>query len=50
MEVHLENKHIKSIKAKDQVRNLREMYMLMRRYNIKLNTNKFAFRVEFESS
>ena len=37
---------VKSLKAHNQVRDLREMFTILRRYKMKLNPNKCAFGVE----
>ena len=40
------NQIVKSLKACDHVRDLREMFTILRRYKMKLNPNKCAFGVE----
>ena len=46
MEVYMDDMLVKSLKAHDHVRDLREMFTILRRYKMKLNPNKCAFGVE----
>ena len=46
MEVYVDDMLVKSLKARDHVRDLREMFTILRRYKMKLNPNKCAFGVE----
>ena len=45
MEVYVDNMLVKSLKKEDHVTDLREMFALWRRYNMKLNPAKCAFGV-----
>ena len=40
MEVYVDDMLVKSLKANDHVRDLREMFTILRRYKMKLNPNK----------
>ena len=46
MEVYLDDMLIKSLLATNHVDNLREMLLILRRYEMKLNPNKCVFGVE----
>ena len=46
MEVYMDDMLVKSILATNQVDNLREIFLILRRYKMKLNPNKCAFGVE----
>ena len=46
MEVYVNDMLVKSLKAPDHVRDLREMFAILHRYKMKLNPNKCAFGVE----
>ena len=46
MEVYMDDMLVKSLKAHDHARDLREMFTILRRYKMKLNPNKCAFGVE----
>ena len=45
MEVYVDDMLVKSLKKEDHVIDLREMFALLRRYNMKLNPAKCAFGV-----
>ena len=45
MEVYVDDMLVKSLKKDNHVSNLREMFALLRKYNMKLNLAKCAFRV-----
>ena len=45
MEVYVDDMLVKSLKKKDHVTDLREMFTLLRRYNMKLNPAKCAFGI-----
>ena len=45
MEVYMDDMLVKSLQKKDHVTNLREMFTLLRKYNMKLNPAKCAFGV-----
>ena len=46
IEMYIDDILIKSIGKKDHVLDLREMFALLQRYNMKLNPTKFAFGVK----
>ena len=46
MEVYVDDMLVKSLKTTDHVRDLREMFAILRQYKMKLNPNKCAFGVE----
>ena len=45
MEVYVDNMLVKSIQKEDHVTDLQEMFALLRKYNMKLNSAKCAFGV-----
>ena len=45
MEVYVDDMLVKSLKKEDHVTDLREMFALLRRYNMKLNPAKCTFGV-----
>ena len=46
MEVYVDDMLVKSLLATNHVDNLREMFLILRRYKMKLNPNKSVFGVE----
>ena len=46
MEVYVDNMIVKSLKAPNHVCDLRQMFMILLHYKMKLNPNKCAFGVE----
>ena len=46
MELYVDNMLVKSLHKEDQISDLREMFTLLRRYNMKLNPAKCAFGVK----
>lgn len=48
MEVYVDNMPIKSLEARDHVRDLKEMFDILHQYWMMLNHNKYAFGVSFE--
>ena len=46
MEVYVDDMLIKSLLATNHVDNLREMFLILHRYKMKLNPNKCVFEVE----
>ena len=46
MEVYMDDMLVKSLLATNHVDNLREMFLILRRYKMKLNPNKCVFGVE----
>ena len=47
MEVYVDDMLVKSLLATNHVDDLREMFLILRRYKMKLNPNKCVFGVEF---
>lgn len=45
MEVYVDDLLTKSLKAKNQVRDLKETFDILRKYNMKCNSEKCSFRV-----
>ena len=45
MEVYVDDMLVKSLQKEDHVTNLREMFSLLQKYNMKLNLAKCAFGV-----
>ena len=45
IEVYVDDILVKSLRNEDHVTDLREMFALLRKYKMKLNPTKFAFRV-----
>lgn len=47
MEVYLDNILVKSVKAENHLQHLRMIVSILRKYKMKLNSNKYAFGVSF---
>ena len=45
MEVYIDDMLVKSLRKEDHVSNLKKMFALLRKYNMKLNPTKCAFGV-----